>query len=157
MTDEQFEKLVGALKPVEKARWQNLVDNSLGLVLGALAVGFFALLWESKNDVDGRAAKLEARAAGIEQSILGLQDTLKKEIGDLAGPVAVQTSIQETVVIQSRLLQDLDSRLDLLERRTTNAVAAVRPPVLNTNAVAMNPPVFPTIKSEELLKAVRDK
>ena len=74
MTDEQLEKLIEGLRPAEKTRWQNLVDNSLGLVLGALAVGFFALLWQSRADVESRAGKLETRAMSIEQSILGLQE-----------------------------------------------------------------------------------
>src|SRR5260221_7107258 len=98
MTDEQLEKLFESLKPSEKSRWQMLLDNSLAVVIGALTVGFFGLLWQLSNDTDRKAAQLDGRASAIEQSIVGVQETLKREIGDLAAPIAIQSSIKEAVL-----------------------------------------------------------
>ena len=41
MTDEQLQKLLESLKPAERTRWQALMDNTLGVLVGALALVFF--------------------------------------------------------------------------------------------------------------------
>jgi hypothetical protein len=157
MTDEQFKELVEALKPADKTRWQGLMDNTLGILIGALTVGFFALLWQLSNDTDKRAAKLEQRTEAIDQAINGVQETIKKEIGDLAGPLAVQASIKEAITNQYKVIQELEQRFDILEARGTTPPNEFKPTVIRTNELTTRLHPFPAVKSDEVIKAVREK
>jgi hypothetical protein len=166
MTDEQIEKLIESLKPLDKGRWPMLLDNALAVVIGALTVGFFGLLWQLSNDTDKKAAQLDARAVAIEQSVLGVQETLKRELGDLAAPIAIQSSIKEAVLNQNKTLQELAARIDALEQGRaigglgqvgTSGPVVAKPPVLRTNEPWANAPLFPSAKSDEIIKAIRAK
>ena len=118
---------------------------------------FFGLLWQLSNDTDKRVTKLENRAGEIEQSIAALQDTLKKEVGDLAGPLAVQANLKEAVLNHNKVLQGIEDQLDSLEQRVTNAVAVgkFRLPRADEPQTKLAP--VPSVRSDELIKAVRDK
>ena len=152
MTDDELKQLLESLKPTEKTRWQTLMDNTLGVLIGTLTVGFFALLWQSRNDADRRVGRLEARMDDIEQSVKGAKDIFTKEIGDLAATVTLQASIKEAVVEQNKALQELDSRFHGLEQQKTNGLTFFR-----TNIAAIKPELVPVVKGDDLIKAVRSK